>query len=389
MTPEFIPGLKLSELLYREAVRPLLDAHFPGLPHSAALIGYGSDVIGFDTPVSTDHMWGPRMLIFLNEEGFETLKPQVHEMLRQNLPVRFHGYSMNYGDPDPEDGGVMKTSAIESGPVNHLVQIWTLRGFWDYTLGTDPFVAPTPADWLTFQEHQLLTIVSGGVFHDEVGLNAARERFAYYPHDVWLYIIAAQWGLIGQEEAFVGRTVSVGDELGSRILTARIVERLMHLCFLFEKRYMTYSKWSGTAFKRLRCYSTVGPLLEGTITANSYPERERYLAQAYTQVVELQNSLGITPPIDSCTRTYSGWHLLRDGVQDVALDDPRNTRPHQVIFAERICSAVSAAITDPGVLALRPGIGSVNQFLVHSSDALQNVDFCRGLVPLLQKQKEA
>jgi hypothetical protein len=36
-------------------VRPVLDAHFPGLAHSAALIGDGSDVLGFDTPVSRDH----------------------------------------------------------------------------------------------------------------------------------------------------------------------------------------------------------------------------------------------------------------------------------------------------------------------------------------------
>ncbi len=29
---EFIPALQLSEAYYQEAVRPILDAHFPGLP---------------------------------------------------------------------------------------------------------------------------------------------------------------------------------------------------------------------------------------------------------------------------------------------------------------------------------------------------------------------
>lgn len=53
--PDFIPGLQLSEAFYREAVRPILDAAFPGLVYAAALIGNGSDVLGYDTPRSTDH----------------------------------------------------------------------------------------------------------------------------------------------------------------------------------------------------------------------------------------------------------------------------------------------------------------------------------------------
>ncbi len=46
--PEFIPGLKLCEAFYWQAVRPILDAAFPGLAHTSALIGYGSDVLGYD-----------------------------------------------------------------------------------------------------------------------------------------------------------------------------------------------------------------------------------------------------------------------------------------------------------------------------------------------------
>jgi hypothetical protein len=65
---DFVPGLRLSERFYREAVRPVLDSEFPDLPHSAALIGTGSEVLGFDTEMSTDHDWGPRVLLFLQEE---------------------------------------------------------------------------------------------------------------------------------------------------------------------------------------------------------------------------------------------------------------------------------------------------------------------------------
>ena len=55
--PQFIPGLELSRRFYIEAVRPILDKYFPSLPHAAALLGYGSEVLGFDDEVSTDHNW--------------------------------------------------------------------------------------------------------------------------------------------------------------------------------------------------------------------------------------------------------------------------------------------------------------------------------------------
>ena len=48
----FVPGLDLAEAFYREAVRPILDRHYPGQVHSAALLGYGSEALGYDTPLS-------------------------------------------------------------------------------------------------------------------------------------------------------------------------------------------------------------------------------------------------------------------------------------------------------------------------------------------------
>ncbi|HVG00994.1 MAG TPA: hypothetical protein VND68_14235, partial [Chloroflexia bacterium] len=98
--PAFIPGLQLSEAFYSEAVRPLLEAHFPGLDHAAALIGWGSDVLGYDSVISTDHHWGPRLLLFLPEADFEGEKAEVSEALSAKLPYTFRGYSTNFGTPD-------------------------------------------------------------------------------------------------------------------------------------------------------------------------------------------------------------------------------------------------------------------------------------------------
>jgi hypothetical protein len=61
----YIPGLQLAREFYADAVRPLLDEQFPQLPHAAALLGPGSEVVGLDSQRSTDHDWGPRLQVFL------------------------------------------------------------------------------------------------------------------------------------------------------------------------------------------------------------------------------------------------------------------------------------------------------------------------------------
>src|SRR6185437_5204772 len=46
---QFIPGLELNRLFYIEVVQPLLSARFPEVVYSVGLLGYGSDVLGYDT----------------------------------------------------------------------------------------------------------------------------------------------------------------------------------------------------------------------------------------------------------------------------------------------------------------------------------------------------
>src|SRR5262245_44531333 len=120
---KFIPGLKLSELFYRDVVKPILDEQFPRIRHSAALIGWGSEVLGFDTTLSTDHHWGPRVLLFLSEDKHEELSKAIHQTLTEKLPYEFKGYSTNFSQPEPN--GVRHPMAIQSGRVNHMVNIYS------------------------------------------------------------------------------------------------------------------------------------------------------------------------------------------------------------------------------------------------------------------------
>ena len=50
MAPDFVPGLRLAREFYATSVRPLLQSQFPGLAYAAALLGPGSEVLGFRQP---------------------------------------------------------------------------------------------------------------------------------------------------------------------------------------------------------------------------------------------------------------------------------------------------------------------------------------------------
>lgn len=346
---QFMPGLDLSEAFYHEAVAPILMSQLPNLAYSAALIGHGSEVQGFDTPRSTDHHWGPRVLLFLRDDEADSYKPQIDALLRNNLPRTFRGYSTSFGPPDAIGVRLMQPS--DSGPVDHMVEIFALYRFFQESIGADPR-RMTVVDWLLAPRQRLRELTGGRVFYDGLGeLESLRESLRWYPRDVWLYMLAAQWTLIGQEEPFMARCGDVGDELGSRIVAARQARRLMELCFLIERQYAPYSKWLGTAFARLAGAATLGPMLEAVLAATDWREREQHLSAAYTFVAERQNALGISAPLPV---EVSAFH----------------ERPYQVIHGDRFAESISAAITDEAVRALPPFVGNIDQW-VDNTDALE------------------
>lgn len=367
--PDFLPGLTLNRLFYHEAVRTLLEAEFPRLPYAAALIGYGSDVLGYDTPQSTDHLWGPRLVLLLGDADHEARASALAEMLRRRLPDVFRGYPTGFDAPDEKGVRRMtrdmradqRLARGEPGAVEHLIQITTLRAFLRAELGIDPEHDLTPADWLSFPEQKLLEVTAGEIYHDGLGsLTAWRARLAYYPHDIWLLLMAAQWQRISQEEPFVGRAGDVGDDLGSRVLAARLVRDVMRLYFLQARTYAPYSKWLGTAFARLPIASAIQPFLHEALAADAWPEREAALARAYTVAAEAHNALGVTQPLDPRPRAFYN-------------------RPYQVLRAERFAAVLAAAIGDLRVRALvdKNGIVGVVDQWINSTDVLSHADRCR------------
>ncbi|WP_327001448.1 DUF4037 domain-containing protein [Dactylosporangium sp. NBC_01737] len=328
MTGVFLPGLALCEVFYRDAVAPLLDEAYPGLPHAAARIGPGSEVLGYDTARSTDHDWGPRLTLFLTAADAARHGAGIGAMLRERLPKHVLGWPTHFTPPDAR----VRVMTATDGPVAHRVEVTTVA---DWTVAQ--FGAPfrgTLLDWLATPTQVFAETTAGAVYHDDTGdLTALRAAVAWYPDDVWRYVLAAQWTHLAQEEAFPGRAAEAGDVLGGQVVTARLARHVMRLRLLQERRYPPYSKWLGTAHAALPGAGVdVGDL-----------------CPAFEDAGRRQNTLGLAEPVDPTRRAYFD-------------------RPYQVIDAGRFAAALHAAITDPAVAALPP-VGGIDQF-ADSTDLL-------------------
>jgi hypothetical protein len=315
----FVSGLELCRQFYDEAVRPVLDARFPDLPHSAALLGRGSEVLGFDDEMSTDHDWRPRVSLFLSEEDRSRHGDDVERVLGRELPGTFRGR--------PAD-----------------CEVHTVRGYFLDRLALDVDGEIGARDWLTLPEHGLRMYTAGEVFHDEAGLQAARDRLAYYPRDVWLYLMVTGWWRVHPEANLAGRAGAVGDELGSALIGSALVADLMRLCFLMEREYAPYPKWFGTAFARLSCGPALAPALSDVVRATTWQAREAALLEAYEKVAALHNSLGLTEPL--VTEQVRMWE-----------------RPFRVAWAD-FPGRLREQIRDPAVveIAQRWPVGPIDRF---------------------------
>jgi hypothetical protein len=339
--PPFVPGAELGRRYYAEVVRPLLDEAFPGLDHAAAHVGGGSDVLGYDTAMSRDHDWGPAVTLFL-PDAEAGRAPVLRGMLDRRLPAEFLGHPTRFAvHPDDPTSEVMVSAGGGA-----RVRTTTVRAFARRQLDWDPADPPTAADWLSFPAQQLLSVTGGTVHHDGPGeLTALRARLAWYPDDVWRYLLAAGWTRLGQEEHLMGRAGQAGDELGSAVIGGRLARDLMSLAFLLERRYAPYPKWFGTAFASLDAAAGLAPVLDDLVAARTWPERQDAYATAASELVRRLNGLELADPVDPRP------HLFY-------------TRPFWVIGGEQVAARLVEGVTDPEVrrLTTRRLIGGVDQW---------------------------
>jgi hypothetical protein len=343
-----IRGLDLARRFYDEAVAPIATRVLgPDGEFAAALIGPGSEVLGFDTDRSRDHDWGPRCQLFLSGATLEHAD-RLESELTAGLPATFAGFATGFSAADGDDRGV----AGGRGELRHRVSVLDLGSWWRDWAGAPPGEVMAPAAWLALPGQRLAELTGGAVFADRPGyLSAARASIAWYPEDVWRYVLACSWRRIAEEQPFVGRCAEVGDEVGSAVLAAHLARDVMRLWLLLERRYPPYSKWLGSAFAALPGIDDVAADLRRALSADGFPAREAALTAALAATVERQNGSGLGAPVASGLR-------------------PFHERPYLVVDADAVAAGLLAGITDTDLAGLpaRAAIDAVTDNVAVTGD---------------------
>ena len=157
----------------------------------------------------------------------------------------------------------------------------------------------------------------------------------------------------------MGRCGDVNDELGSRIVAARLIDEIMRLCFLMEREYWPYYKWFGTAFSKLKCAHKLIPIFNSILESEDWKEREKHLSAAYLYIAEMHNELKITGYLEP---RISNFH----------------NRPYLVPHSERFYNAIYLQISSPVVKQWPKHLGSVSQY-GNSTDLLDRIGRCKEL----------
>jgi hypothetical protein len=331
--PQFVKGLELSDGFYHEEVAPLVARAFPGLRYSAALLGGGSEIYGFDDHVSTDHDWAPKVLLFLSDVDYDTHQEKLRSHFQHELPLLFKGYPVRmYARSIKHARDRQKLKPGDQG-LEPCIQICTFKAYFLKHMDIDIEKTMSHFDWLSTTQQRLGSLISGQVFHDDIGLEAIREKLAWYPNDIWIYLLASTWHRIGIDERYTGRAGSVGDNVGSMIIAMRLLRDIIRLCFLLERKYAPYSKWLGSAFLQLDCAGELHPIMNDIVGTADWKEREKLFVKIYIILVSLQNETGLSP------RIVNEPHLFI-------------RRPYTIVGGNSIASILQKEIKDEGMRRL-------------------------------------
>ena len=313
---------------------PAVDARWPGLPRAAGRLGSGSDVLGLDDAVSRDHDWGLRLNLLVSAD----MAAHVDAYLEETLPESFEGLPTRF-------------RTTWDAHRRHRVQVQDVASFVHSRTGVDLRDPLSTDDWLMLTGQAVLEVTAGPVFVDTDGaLTASRAALCWYPDEMWKYVVAADWARLAQELPFVGRTAEVGDDLGSRVVTARLVEVATHLAHLVDRRWPPYSKWLGTSLTRLPRSHVVAEPLARALISTHWRTREDGLVQAVRTLSRLQADAGL-PTVDDPVEQF--WDRAYRGIRVEVLE------------------TLEKSIDDPAVRALPRGVGSADQWS-HNADVLTN-----------------
>ena len=302
-------GLELAKAYYETYGAPMLHEQFAAVEDLIAvgLVGSGSECLGYDDAVSTDHDFEPGFCLFLpGEDAVDRRTAFLLERAYARLPQEF--------------GGFKRAKIAPVGGSRHGV-IRTADFFTEKVGNPDGEL--TARDFLTLPEYALLEATNGAVFRDDLGaFTAIRQKLSYLPEDVRRKKLAGNLLIMAQAGQYnYNRCLLHGEVGAAQLAVTEFVRAVMNVVFLLNRRYQPYYKWSFRALRALPKLPQLGDTLEYLLTSeNGKKEAEtKYLViedVAALVIGELQEQ-GLTKAV--CGDLEKHAYSVNDGVSDPAV----------------------------------------------------------------------
>jgi hypothetical protein len=352
-------SLELNRKYYNECVSGIIRNYCPDLAekHAAALIGWGSEVLGNDDDYSKRYGWGPRVLLFLTPGDHITWGNKLLSIFQKHVPCTFLGHPTRY----TKEGPPQPTENIDDSEVG--IAITTCERFVEFYLGLTDFnflkTRLSSIDWLTINEARLLRLTVGKVFFDGLGLlTEIRKYFKYFPDDVWRYKLAYAWTTLSWCIDLIPLCANRKDDISAKIAASKSIEKIIYIVFLLNKVYKPgYLKWIHREFYKLpKLAKEIGPKLDKIFSSSDFQYVETEIYAILDILIKFQTDL-LAIPMPDYKSTSDRTDII--GKDEKFKQDPRTFKYDLYPVITAIRKTIKGELVN-----LKTKIGALDQWII-------------------------
>ena len=257
---DWVSNLERSRTFYEKYGKTMIHEKFADYEDRIAvgMVGEGSDCLGYDDKISTDHDYEIGFCMWLLQSDYE----EIGEELQREYEKLIQTYL--------QKDGVNLFLSNRRG-------IFGVNDFYNRILGTDVdyekmvesgAVDKSVIPYESIAEYQLATATNGEIYADKQGVfTGIREcLLKYYPQAVWRRKLAqslhdfAQYG-----QSNYARMMARKDYVTARICVGKAMESAMDLVYLLRKTYAPYYKWKRKGLEVLAEKDTGDAFVKGIL----------------------------------------------------------------------------------------------------------------------------
>ncbi|WP_414697199.1 DUF4037 domain-containing protein [Peptacetobacter sp. AB845] len=240
-----------------------------------ALVGVGSECLGFDDEISEDHDFSSRCQLFLDDSDYKTYKSDLESSLKI-FCKDLESLTSNLKDVN-----------IEIMPISNFYKYYTL---FENGPKTESEYRKVPMDLLC-------VATNGKVFLDNLGkFSEIRNRLLnFYPEDIRLKKIAFQLNKMAQSGQYnYSRMIKRGDTVAANIAQGEFVKHYLEFVHLLNKKYIPFYKWSYRSACSLEILGNFTKDNLKKLSEASIYEKESIIEEICLTVVNTLNELGLS-----------------------------------------------------------------------------------------------